>query len=148
MAARSKAKPKCECGCGQSPAARTRQRKMTCGCGAAIVYLSRTAVPMVNATCAVCHDELLPVCLFDRALLDSPEGRSAVAELETGALLRAERSAAYARRALRQMRCSCGSLRTFGAGCDPTHPEPCPQCGSTEPATFGKRRAAVDDIPF
>jgi hypothetical protein len=150
MATRSK--PKCDCGCGQAPASSCRMRKASCSCGQSIVYMSRRALGTVNATCIACGTDLAPACLYDRAVAhDDADAAAAVAELESAALAFAERSAAVRSRKLRQMRCGkCGTFRTFGAGHDPTHPEPCPACGSTLPATFGHARASAsaDAMPF
>lgn len=145
MAKSSKAK--CECGCGQSPAARTRQRKMTCGCGAAIVYLSRAAVQTVNASCALCHDELLPVCLFDRALLDSPDGAAAVAQLEAR-YDRALKRAAPKVYSSGPQKFRCGDCSAWRA----PHGS-CTSCGSERPPTTSfmhprAARAAGGDMPF
>lgn len=142
---------KCECGCGQAPASTTRLRKASCSCGASIIRLSRSALALVSASCSACGGELSPDCLFDRTCShDESDALEAVRLLENTSLDSAERSARFANRRLRQMRCgnpSCRVLRSFGAGCDPTVVEPCPKCGSELPATFGARRV-VEAMPF
>lgn len=138
---------KCPCGCGQAPAETTRLRKASCPCGY-IVRLSRDCISRGLPVCP-CGGTLEPDCLYDACAEPGEIGAAAYSELCARDTDSAVRSDNARRRAIGAMRCpSCATFRPFGANCGPTaEPDPCPRCGSTEPATFRPRAAAPAAAP-
>lgn len=134
---------KCECRCGQSPAEVTRSRKACCPCGASIIYLSRTALATVNASCIACGGPIEAVCLFDRAAQGDADAVATLESRHDAALQRAAPKMYGA--GPTKLRCGCGATRKpHGA---------CKKCGSTHPPTtsFMHPRAARvigGDMPF
>lgn len=130
------AKPKCACGCGQHAG---RMRKVSCECGASIVYMSRTALATVNASCIACGSLLAPACLYDRAVShDAVDAADAVATLERRA------DAASARRAPKMFGAGPTKLRCGDCGAARAPHGPCKACRSErDPVTsFMHPRAA------
>lgn len=143
---------KCACECGQAPSETTRLRKASCPDCGYIVRLSRDCISRGLPRCP-CGLGLEPDCLYDACAIPGELGAAAYSELmarETDSAIRSDNAR---RRGLRPMRCpNCSTFRPFGANCDVSaNPDPCPRCGSTEPARFSvniKAAAPAAAMPF